>query len=596
MSLSPSVHQTASNIRGAAVNSTNHPEAVTPPSSSAAKSFFAEKSWKFYTTIALAVVVAGAGYWYLTASSSAILPKSARKKKKAEKKASKGKKDSASVKDAKGDDLLNLSEEEIESLSKKERTDAAQSLKTTGNAKFGAKQYQEAIIYYSKAIEFHPDPVYYGNRAACYANIGEIEKVISDCNEALSMDPVYIKALNRRAQAYEKLEEDESALYDFMAVCILDGFKNEVAAASMERMIKKVAEKKAKEMWINKKPKLPSKTFISTYFDSYRKETDGLESLSETDDSGDAYYLRARNFLNLSKYEEAMQACFTALERGCEKWSAQASTLKGTFLSLQGNSQEALEYFKKAIEFDPKYTKSYIKSAGLYLEQNDSVTAFKQFDDAIAIDPNDPDIYFHRGQLHFLTGDLAAATKDYAHSIQLDPDFPYGHIQLAIAQYRQGSVSAATTTFRQALKQFPRSLEVLNYYGEVLLDQQKFSEAQEWFEKAREMDKTNPLPLVNLGHVALQRDQDFKKAEEYCLEALKVDPDSDVVLATYSHLLMQQGRQTDAKPYMERSISQARTESELAQALQFLLATQAQEEFMKRYPEHAARLSAMAGL
>jgi hypothetical protein len=37
--------------------------------------------------------------------------------------------------------------------------------------------------------------------------------VISDSNEALKLDPVYVKAINRRAQAYEKENQLNDALY-----------------------------------------------------------------------------------------------------------------------------------------------------------------------------------------------------------------------------------------------------------------------------------------------------------------------------------------------------------------------------------------------
>lgn len=35
---------------------------------------------------------------------------------------------------------------------------------------------------------------------------------------------------------------------DFTAVCIIDGFKNETASRSMERLLKRVSEEKAKEL------------------------------------------------------------------------------------------------------------------------------------------------------------------------------------------------------------------------------------------------------------------------------------------------------------------------------------------------------------
>jgi tetratricopeptide (TPR) repeat protein len=79
---------------------------------------------------------------------------------------------------------------------KQQRAEAAQSLKTRGNAKFSGKSYEEAAELYTKALLFKADPIFYSNRAACYANLGFNDRVIEDCNEALALDPIYVDLEN----------------------------------------------------------------------------------------------------------------------------------------------------------------------------------------------------------------------------------------------------------------------------------------------------------------------------------------------------------------------------------------------------------------
>jgi import receptor subunit TOM70 len=86
-------------------------------------------------------------------------------------------------------------------------------LKEKGNKLFVAKKYTEAIAAYTEAIRFKADPIYYSNRAACYSFLGHYSSVIADTNEALALDPMYIKAINRRAIAYEKEQRWDKALY-----------------------------------------------------------------------------------------------------------------------------------------------------------------------------------------------------------------------------------------------------------------------------------------------------------------------------------------------------------------------------------------------
>ena len=90
---------------------------------------------------------------------------------------------------------------------------------------------RQAIDEYSKAIDLSPDPmhkdvsVFYGNRAQCWASLDKYEEAEQDCVSALAIDPLYVKALCRRAMAREKMGKVEEALLDLTAACMLSGFQ-----------------------------------------------------------------------------------------------------------------------------------------------------------------------------------------------------------------------------------------------------------------------------------------------------------------------------------------------------------------------------------
>lgn len=81
-------------------------------------------------------------------------------------------------------------------------------------------------------------------------------------------------------------------------------------------------------------------------------------------------------------------------------------------------------------------------------------------------------------------------------------------------------------TFRRSEKNFEDVPDVYNYFGELLLDQQKFQEAIEKFDKAMEMEKNskpmgiNVLPLINKALAVFQWKQNFEEAENLCQKAL----------------------------------------------------------------------------
>lgn len=66
--------------------------------------------------------------------------------------------------------------------------------KTLGNTYYRAGEYRKAIQVYTMAIAASPpDSRLYGNRAAAYYMLGQYDKALEDCQNALQLDPTYIK-------------------------------------------------------------------------------------------------------------------------------------------------------------------------------------------------------------------------------------------------------------------------------------------------------------------------------------------------------------------------------------------------------------------
>lgn len=280
------------------------------------------------------------------------------------------------------DELPDIDETTVTALTAQQRHEFAQKLKAAGNKAYGSKDYNKAIDLYSKAIICKPDPIFYSNRAACYNALSEWEKVVEDTTAAVTLDPMYVKALNRRANAYEHLEQYSESLLDFTASCIIDEFRNESSAQSVEKLLKKVAEQKAEEILKTKNPnKLPSPTFVSNYIQSFREKprSVGLEdSVELSDDTGKGQLqigLRAMEKKTHDGYEEAATAFEAALElNDLGEYEALAYNMRGTFRCLRGSQEQALEDLNKSIQLDPTMTQSYVKRASMHLEMGKTHT------------------------------------------------------------------------------------------------------------------------------------------------------------------------------------------------------------------------------
>jgi tetratricopeptide (TPR) repeat protein len=74
----------------------------------------------------------------------------------------------------------------------------ADKFKQSGNTQMSSKQFDDAIESYNKAIALDPtNAVYYSNRAAAYSSKGDHLAAVGDAEQAISVDPQFIKAYHR---------------------------------------------------------------------------------------------------------------------------------------------------------------------------------------------------------------------------------------------------------------------------------------------------------------------------------------------------------------------------------------------------------------
>ncbi|CDZ97731.1 Translocase of outer mitochondrial membrane complex, subunit TOM70/TOM72 [Phaffia rhodozyma] len=510
------------------------------------------------------------------------------------------------------DDIVEQSND-IASMTNEERNTLAGHLKTRGNTLFSKKDYAAAIDCYTRAIAttHEESAVFYSNRAAAYNSLTppDHENVIKDCDSALKLDKGYLKALKRRASALEALDRDEEAVRDFTAVTLLEALNPPKRASDkkdlpsgeiLEKILKKLSEKKAKTILETREPSLPSDTFITAYLNAFRPFP--FPALPEDPSTGDHTLKLAYEALHAYDYAHAFTLVNEALGHGLtESWIAGKAlglNLRGTFKFLIGDKLGAKSDFGESLEVDKTLVQSRIKLASVDMELGDINDTFGEFEAAIAQDASNADIYYHRGQVYFIAGDLEKALTDYIKSSELDSTFIFSHIQKAVTQYRMGNVASAMASFRRVLKDFPDRSEAYNYYGELLLAENRFPEALEKFDRAIEIESAksrgqNVLPLVNKANCVLRYKEDFPGCEALIKKAIDIDPECDVAVVTLAQISLQSSKIHQAQEMFRKAMDIARSEEELVQAITFWQAAKAQIDFMETFPAEHARLGAL---
>ncbi|RKP22777.1 hypothetical protein SYNPS1DRAFT_19592, partial [Syncephalis pseudoplumigaleata] len=402
-------------------------------------------------------------------------------------------------------------------------------------------------------------------------------------------DSVYIKALNRRATARENLMEYEEAVNDYTACCIIDEFKNQNFAIAMERSLKALTEEKTKEVLKSKDLGFPSGYVIASYLEGFHCCVEAALSEVPADSTlaGDAFYRDALAALLAEKYEEAERLIVQAIDATCTR-QHHAVALRAVFMGLRGNMLEAMRYFAQALELKPNDVETMVLRGATLLQLGDVPAGMEQFTQALAIDDANADVYYNRGQGYFIQGELSNAAADYKKAIELDDTRSVAYIQLGMTQYRLGEKRAAEATFRRASRTFPSSAHVRIFHSELLIDQQRFDDAEKLLEEASKLDPKNALSWVNRALLCMQQKGDPAGAETLLQQAIEgacmnhhwqqvcislfiyscmhviVDGECEAAMISLAQLYLQQGKMADALALFERGVALARTEQEIS--------------------------------
>jgi tetratricopeptide (TPR) repeat protein len=162
----------------------------------------------------------------------------------------------------------------------------------------------------------------------------------------------------------------------------------------------------------------------------------------------------------------------------------------GKALADAGNASEALTYYNRSIEMNPRFFLAYE----------------------------------NRGNAKTKLGDYRGAITDYEETLRINPYHADGHYNLGNALARQGKMAEAVAQLKEAVKIIPRSADYHNNLGYVLALQGKEEEAITHFQEAIRLKPDLAAAHNNLGNALFYQGR-LEEAIESYREALRIYPD-----------------------------------------------------------------------
>ncbi|CAI5998768.1 unnamed protein product [Closterium sp. NIES-64] len=132
----------------------------------------------------------------------------------------------------------------------------AEVIKARGNEEYKRGDYNAALESYSNALAAAPGAehaeakesraIYHANRAMCHLQLKDYDACVTESTAAIDLKPDYVKAIMRRAQAWEKLDKLEEALGDYKKVLEVD--KTNTQARSSARRLEPIVEERREKL------------------------------------------------------------------------------------------------------------------------------------------------------------------------------------------------------------------------------------------------------------------------------------------------------------------------------------------------------------
>lgn len=286
------------------------------------------------------------------------------------------------------------------------------------------------------------------------------------------------------------------------------------------------------------------------------------------------------------------------------KYQTEATLLRGTFYLLCGSYENALTDLNTIInnkELDSKFrVNALIKRASLNMQIEKQDECFNDFNEAESLDSKNPDVYHHRGQVYVLVERLTDALRDFENAVKLAPEQPLPFVHKSYAEYRMAIIHEnnlelinAMDNFEQAINKWPECVECYSLMAQVLSEQQQFSQADSFFEKAIKIEPQNATLFVHRGLLQLQWSGNVEKAVQLISTAIDMDDKCEFAYETLGTIEVQRGNLERAIQLFDRALLLAKSEMEMVHIFSLKDAAMAQLNVSKKLEIDLTRLAAM---
>jgi len=198
----------------------------------------------------------------------------------------------------------------------------ANDAKDKGNKFFSSGKFNEAIQWYTKAIQLDPlDSAFYSNRAAAYMSANKSDEALKDAESCIRLKPDWVKGHYRKGLALMALNRFEEAVRALKKGLEVDPNNSDIKLKLAEAQDK--ARFEVKKTGEDGKPLSPAQIAkeegnvcfrLAKYDEAIEKYTKAIALSDNQEDKAVLYSNRALSHAQLQNHEAVVQDCTSSID------------------------------------------------------------------------------------------------------------------------------------------------------------------------------------------------------------------------------------------------------------------------------------------
>ena len=218
---------------------------------------------------------------------------------------------------------------------------------------------------------------------------------------------------------------------------------------------------------------------------------------------------------------------------------------QGYSFSINGEDQKALQFFRQAIEKDPKNTMAWNGLGYCHVGLNNPLAAIKAYQQAIKTDPTDPTLHFNLANYYIKLGRQQEAIDSYKQATSLNPKFEHAYFRLGVIYTQLNRLDEGKAAFEKVIKLNPDAAPAYYNIGIALTKLGRYHEAINANKEVLRIKPDFAPAYFNMGLVYGKLGKPLDEVKAY-KEAIRVEPDYVSAHFNLGAALLQKGDKTGA--------------------------------------------------